>query len=105
MSTSRVFTCPACGKGSTSDADAEDGYCGLCRAQTGIPVRLTVGPVTGIIGHLARESDQPIGDRLAALMRECTRAFADAATAIGEPRPPVSRPATAPGRPDAPASA
>lgn len=84
-----VFVCPVCGKGSASQRDAEDGYCGLCHAQTGIPVRLSVGPVTGIIGHLARDLDEPVGDRLTALLHECTKVFADVAAAIGEPRPPT----------------
>lgn len=85
-----VFVCPVCGKGSASQVDAEDGYCGLCRAQTGIPVRLSVGPVSGIIGHLARDPKEPVGDRLTGLLRECAKAFADLAAAVGEPHPPTA---------------
>lgn len=75
MSDHHVFLCPACGKGSTSYADAEDGYCGICHAQTGIPVRITVGNITGIVGHLDSQSPEPVGLRLTELLHNLGEAF------------------------------
>lgn len=66
-----AFVCPACGKGSASDADAEDGYCGACRTQTAIPVKLSVGPVEGIIGHLSLDPAEPVASKLASLFQGC----------------------------------
>lgn len=34
MCTGHRFTCPLCGKGSASQADADHGYCGACHAFT-----------------------------------------------------------------------
>ena len=76
MSPGYVFICPRCGKGSTSEVDAEDGYCGRCHAQTGLPVRLSVGRVSGLIGHISRDSTEPVATDLAGLLRDASCEFA-----------------------------
>jgi transcription elongation factor Elf1 len=83
MSDHHVFTCPVCGKGSTQDQDAEDGYCGVCHAQTGLPVQLTINSVSAIIGHLNRVSDEPIARQLIDLLGQ-TRAVYLVALTIAE---------------------
>lgn len=65
-----VFGCPRCGKGSTSEQDAEDGYCGACHAQTAVPVTLTVGPVTARLGHVDRDPDTPMSTKVSALLHK-----------------------------------
>lgn len=84
MSGRHVFLCPVCGKGSTSEQDAEDGYCGRCRAQTGLPVRLAVGHVTAIIGHLDRTSDASVIPQLVNLLLKAAATLACEFVAQGE---------------------
>lgn len=64
------FVCPQCGKKSWHPADADEGYCGMCREFTGLPVAITVGgTVTAVVGWLDRGDTREIRTRLAELLR------------------------------------